>query len=132
VNYRHVIDWLVRKPGAFADYRYQADLFPSSLFRVAYDRLRSHYAGNAAKQYLKILELAARENEALVEAAIGRLCDLDQTLSFEAVEALVLCGQKLAAPTAVRVDDVDLAAYDQLLDGKGGPVAALGLGVGHE
>jgi hypothetical protein len=47
VNYRHVIDWLVRKPGAFADYRYQADLFPSSLFRVAYDRLTSQHAGNA-------------------------------------------------------------------------------------
>jgi len=30
VNYRHVIDWLVRKPGAFADYRYQADLFPAA------------------------------------------------------------------------------------------------------
>jgi hypothetical protein len=132
VNYRHVIDWLVRKPGAFADYRYQADLFPSSLFRVAYDRLKNHYAGGADKQYLKILELAARENEALVEAAISRLCDLDQTLSFEAVEALVLCGQKLAAPTAVRVDVVDLSAYDQLLDGGGGPTAALGLGVGHE
>src|ERR1019366_402566 len=36
VNYRHVIDWLVRKPGALADYRYQADLFPSSPFPVAY------------------------------------------------------------------------------------------------
>jgi hypothetical protein len=30
------------------------------------------------------------------------------------------------------VDDVDLAAYDQLLVGEGGPAAALGLGVGHE
>ena len=129
VNYRHVIDWLVRKPGAFADYRYQADLFPSSLFRVAYDRLKSQYAGGADKQYLKILELAARESQSLVEAAIGRLCDLDQAMSFEAVEALVLCGQKLAAPTAVRVDEVDLSAYDQLLDGQ---TAGMGLGVGHE
>lgn len=129
VNYRHVIDWLVRKPGAFADYRYQADLFPSSLFRVAYDRLQSQYAGSAAKQYLKILELAARENQALVEAAIARLCELDQAMSFEAVEALVLCGQKLAAPTVVRVQAVDLSAYDQLLDGD---ALAMGLGVDHE
>jgi len=129
VNYRHVIDWLIRKPGAFADYRYQADLFPSSLFRVAYDRLKSQYAGSADKQYLKILELAARESQSLVETAIGRLCDLDQAMSFEAVEALVLCGQKLAAPTAVRVDEVDLSAYDQLLDGQ---TAGRSLGVGHE
>jgi hypothetical protein len=127
VNYRHVIDWLVRKPGAFADYRYQADLFPSSLFRVAYDRLKSQYADSADKQYLKILELAARENESLVEAAIGHLCDLNRAMSFEAVEAVVLCRQKLAAPTSVCVDEVDLSAYDQLLDGE-----ALEMGVSHE
>ena len=129
VNYRHIIDWLVRKPGAFADYRYQADLFPSSLFRVAYDQLQSQSAGSASKQYLKILELAAKENELLVEAAISRLCELAQAMSFEAVEALVLCGQKLAAPTAVRVEEVDLSAYDRLF---AGDAAALVTGVGHE
>ena len=129
VNYRHVIDWLVRKPGAFGDYRYQAELFPSSLFRVAYDQLKSQCVSSADKQYLKILELAAKENESLVENAIGHLCDLAQAMSFEAVEALVLCGQKLAAPTAVRVDEVDLSAYDQLLDGQ---AAQVGLGVSHE
>jgi len=129
VNYRHVIDWLVRKPGAFAGYRYQADLFPSSLFRVAYDRLKSQCAGNADKQYLKILELAARESQSLVEAAIGHLADLEQAMSFETVEALVQSGRRMAAPTVVRVDEVDLSAYDQLLDGE---AASLGLGVGHE
>jgi hypothetical protein len=129
VNYRHVIDWLMRKPGAFADYRYQADLFPSSLFRVAYDRLKSQYAGSADKQYLKILELAARENESLVEGAISRLCELDQSMSFEAVEALVLCGQQMAAPTAVRVQEVDLSAYDQLLSAE---CSAMGQGGSHE
>ena len=126
VNYRHVIDWLVRKPGAFADYRYQADLFPSSLFRVAYDRLQSQYAGSADKQYLKILELAAKESQSLVEGAIGRLVELDQAVSFEAVEALVQSGQQLAAPTAVRVAEVDLSTYDQLL---GDIAAPRGLGV---
>jgi hypothetical protein len=121
VNYRHVIDWLVRKPGAFAEYRYQADLFPSSLFRVAYDQLQNHYAGGADKQYLKILELAAKESQGLVEVAIGHLVERERAMSFEAVEAWVLCGQKLSAPTAVRVDEVDLSAYDQLLEGEAGP-----------
>jgi hypothetical protein len=129
VNYRHIIDWLVRKPGAFADYRYQADLFPSSLFRVAYDRLQSQCAGSADKQYLKILELAAKQSQTLVELAIGQLVELDRAMSFQAVEALVQSGQALSAPTAVRVDEVDLSAYDQLLDGEAAP---LGLGVSHE
>jgi hypothetical protein len=30
VDYRHIIDWLVRKPGAFENYRYRRDLFPTS------------------------------------------------------------------------------------------------------
>ena len=135
MNYRHVIDWLVRKPGAFTDYRYQADLFPSSLFRVAYDRLKSQYAGavgRADKQYLKILELAARQSESLVEAAIGHLCDTDQPMSFEAVEAWVQSGQKLSAPTAVAVDAVDLSAYDQLLDGDTAPAGMEVQEVSHE
>ena len=37
INYRHVIDWLVRKPGAFENYRYREDLFPTSRFRMTYD-----------------------------------------------------------------------------------------------
>jgi hypothetical protein len=131
IDYRHVIDWLVRKPGAFADYRYQADLFPSTVFRVAYDRLKRQYAASADKQYLKILELAARESQALVEAAIGRLCERDQAMSFEAVEALVLGGQESAVPTAVRVDQVDLSVYDRLLDGQAARMVP-GAGVGHE
>jgi len=35
VDYRHIIDWLVRKPRAFANYRYREDLFPTSRFRMA-------------------------------------------------------------------------------------------------
>jgi hypothetical protein len=50
-------------------------------------------------------------------------------MSFEAVEALVQSGQQLAAPTCVRVDAVDLSAYDQLLED---PAAAMGLSVGQE
>ena len=40
IQYRHIIDWLVRKPGAFDNYRYRDDLFPTSRFRIAYDALK--------------------------------------------------------------------------------------------
>ena len=39
IDYRHVIWSLVRKPGAFARYRYREELFPSIVFRRAYDAL---------------------------------------------------------------------------------------------
>jgi hypothetical protein len=34
VDYRHIIHWLVRKPGAFENYRYRDELFPPSRFRM--------------------------------------------------------------------------------------------------
>ena len=37
VDYRHIIDWLVRKPGAFDHYRYREELFPTSRFRMTFD-----------------------------------------------------------------------------------------------
>jgi hypothetical protein len=40
VDYRHITEWLVRKPGAFKNYRYKEDLFPSSRFRMSYDALQ--------------------------------------------------------------------------------------------
>ena len=71
INYRHVIDWLVRKPGAFKDYRYFDAMFPTSRFRRAYDALQEQSPGRAAKDYLRILELAAKESEAGVDAVLG-------------------------------------------------------------
>ena len=71
IEYRHVIDSLVRKPGAFAHYRYRADLFPTHRFRMAHDVLcRAHSASlKADKEYLRVLHLAARESESGVDAA---------------------------------------------------------------
>src|ERR1019366_6332925 len=39
VDYRHIIDWLVRKPGALEHYRYRDELFPTSRFRMTFDLL---------------------------------------------------------------------------------------------
>lgn len=61
INYRHIIDWLVRKPGAFENYRYRDDLYPNTRFRMAYDWLQDNRPVRAVKEYLKILYLAARK-----------------------------------------------------------------------
>jgi hypothetical protein len=60
INYRHVIEWLIRKPGAFDGYRYRSELFPTSRFRLAYDQLAATASGRADRDYLEILLLAAR------------------------------------------------------------------------
>ena len=116
INYRHVIDWLVRKPGAFADYRYREDLFPTIRFRMAYDWLKGKKGeGRADREYLKILHLAASESESGVEAALALLFDFDADIDAETVKGLVDAGIELTAPRDVTIDEVDLTTYDQLL-----------------
>src|SRR5512135_2027298 len=58
IDYQHVIHSLVRKPGAFAAYRYRDDPFPTTTFRQAYDRLASSGIERADREYVRIVHLA--------------------------------------------------------------------------
>jgi hypothetical protein len=118
IDYRHVIDSLVRKPKAFADYRYRAEMFPSSRFRAAYDRLAQQRPKGADKEYLKILHTAACEGEAKVEAALLRLMDRQQPLGAAAVEVELRHGDVQPSVAQATVGAVDLSLYDGLLEGK--------------
>lgn len=116
INYRHIIDWLVRKPGAFDNYRYRDALFPTSQFRFAYDHLcRNHSQKYAVKEYLKILELAAKENESSVNDVLRILISTGSSISSCDVKELVLADRMIPAITDVDVKQVDVSIYDELL-----------------
>jgi hypothetical protein len=71
VDFRHVIVPLLRKPGAFINYRHREALYPSPVFRAAHDRLVSdHGERPGVIEYLQVLKLAA---EASVDAVEGLL-----------------------------------------------------------
>ncbi len=71
IQYRHIIDSLIRKPGAFERYAYKKDMFPSTRFRMVYDGLMEARTSRvAAKEYLQVLNLAAKGSESLVDEAI--------------------------------------------------------------
>jgi len=114
INYRHIIDWLVRKPGAFERYRYRDALFPTSRFRIAYDLLKEADPLRGHKQYLAILYLAATENETAVDECLRRMIDRQEPISAQAVQAIVKAEPDLSPPRDARVDPVDLDEYDQL------------------
>lgn len=119
IDYRHVIWSLVQKPGAFARYRYREDLFPSLVFRRAYDALSDALDQRKADiEYLRILHLAASTMETVVEAAIAREMDLGDCPQASTIKAAV-------APENVEVPEidtlsVDLGSYDELLMDKQG------------
>jgi hypothetical protein len=115
IQYRHVIDWLVRKPGAFANYRYRDDLFPTSRFRMAYDQLTARAPASAEREYLAILALAAKESEQGVDESLRALLHAEQAVSATAVETLLQGGRSVAPATQVVIEPVSLARYDALL-----------------
>jgi hypothetical protein len=119
VDYRHIIDWLVRKPGALEHYRYRDELFPTSRFRMTFDLLEEQlgkYQGS--KQYLKILELAARNSEVRVDAALRVLLEAgEEQISAEKIEAM-LGADHAVAVRDVQVTAVDLRIFDQLFTEK--------------
>jgi hypothetical protein len=116
VDYRHIIEWLVRKPGAFENYRYKQDLFPTSRFRMAYDGLQETAGERALKEYLKILKLAADEGETAVDEALRALLErkTEVSLTAEAIGALLPRLDTIAPVRLVEVAAVDLASFDQL------------------
>ena len=117
VHYRHIIDWLVRKPGAFENYLYRDDLFPTSRFRMAYDWLRCHRPSLAVREYLSILELAARESESAVDDALRSLVAVSAPIGFETIAGRVRSHASPARANDVVIDAVDLGVYDALLEG---------------
>ena len=118
INYRHIIDWLVRKPGAFENYVYREELFPTSRFRMAYDALREAQPERGHKEYLGILYLAARQSETAVDEALRTLLASDRPVTRAAVEALVHRAEEVPAVTDVIVEEVDLLSFDELLTHK--------------
>jgi hypothetical protein len=116
VDYRHIIDWLVRKPGAFEHYRYRDELFPTSRFRMTFDLLQEQLGrSQGSKQYLKILEMAAKNSEAGVDAALRAMLAADaEQISAKGVEAMLGADHGVAIRD-VQVAAVDLRLFDQLL-----------------
>lgn len=116
IDYRHVIWSLVRKPGAFARYRYREELFPTLVFRRAYDALRDCRGDRADVEYVRILHLAASTMEVDVERALQLLLERRQPFDYAAVKQLA-APEPSVVPLLSVPSVPDLAVYDALLAG---------------
>jgi len=114
INYRHIIGSLIRKPGAFENYKYREELFPTSHFREAYDDLVANATMKAVREYLHILHLAATYSETEVDLALQEILDGGERISLYAVTEMVTRPNRMSR-TDVKVDAVNLCHYDQLI-----------------
>ncbi len=114
IDYRHVIASLVRKPGAFENYRYREEMFPSTVFRQAYDLLVKQDPRHASRRYLEILEWAAMNSESAMEGSLKHLLDSGEELGFDRLVEMSVC--PVAEPLDINIPLPDMAAYDELLE----------------
>lgn len=121
IDYRHIIQALLRKPGAFARYRHREELFPDATYRAAHDKLvRDHGQRPGELEYLRLLKLTAELGS---RAVVGRLSELVGAAvppwRTESVRQF-LCPSLVV--TLVEAP-VNLAVYDALLGGEVADVA---------
>lgn len=113
IDYRHVIQALLRKPGAFARYHYREELFPSSTYRRAYDRLvQDHGPGPGELEYLRLLKLTAELGSSAIEGLLSEMLGVGTPPWRTATLRSLLCPSprvELMEPA------VDLSVYDALL-----------------
>ena len=115
IDYRHMIWSLVRKPGGIARYVYREEMFPSVVFRRAYDAIQTPHRGlKGDLEYLRILHLAASTLEADVEVALTLLLAGTTAITADAVKALVTTAATIDVPAMVP-QRIDLGAYDALI-----------------
>ena len=115
IDYRHIIWSLVRKPGAFERYRYREELFPTPVFREAYDMLADTLASTRKTdiEYLRILHLAASTMECEVDVAL-RLVLADGAVPLADLVKELVVRERPEIPD-VRPMAPDLGEYDSLL-----------------
>jgi hypothetical protein len=84
IRWRDLVGWLVRKPGAFAHYRYREAMFPTAQHRELHAALCEKLEQYAAdREYLLILNAsAALESDAVAEA-LGRMLSREMALTVE-------------------------------------------------
>ena len=119
IDFRHVIDSLIRKPGAFVNYKYLNHMYPTTRFRMAYDQLLQNTTeASAVKQYLKLLYAAKHEGLDLVDDALRWFLTEGRAITADDVLQVVASQHQLPAPTDVQVEAPDLSTFDSLLQHK--------------
>jgi hypothetical protein len=118
INYRHIIDSLLRKPGGFRNYRYREDLFPQDVFRRAWEALNEQLPPRKADlTYLRILKQAAIGLESDVAQALALLLENQDQNLWDEKTITELIGA-IAAPPAIPTlapQEVNLSIYDQFI-----------------
>jgi len=117
IDYRHIIDHLLRKPGAFAHYVHREELFPDTAFRLAYDRLIADHGERSGQlEYLHLLKLASEVGESAITSIIGELSGPGHPSHWTVAQLRSLLDLESSPKVLeMELEPPNLASYDALL-----------------
>lgn len=122
IDFRHVIDSLVRKPNAFVHYRFREHMFPTLDFRRVFDAMTTTIGEESAiRVYLRMLQVAKNEGMASVDPFIAKVLIGSAEMSKKPLLAMLDAIQMSVQATVVddvQVEVPDLKPYDDLLEHK--------------
>jgi hypothetical protein len=91
-------------------------MFPTLVFRRAFDQLQSARPSMAVREYLRLLHLAASTSEVEVGQAIECMLASNELATFDACRAR-MPSLKQPVPQLSSAPVIDLSTYDRLLAG---------------
>jgi transposase len=110
----HVIDGLLKKPGAMKDWKYRSVLFERPAWNIFYNKLISK--GGKDKEYLKCLSLISKHGRELVTLAMEISMEGDEELSSVSLSKLIT--NDMNNIHEIQPLEMDLHHYDVFLNGE--------------
>ena len=115
IDYRHMVENLKRKPGAFARWVFRDDVFPRAIYRQTWEALSAQLPERqACKTIVGLLSLAADGHEATLAHELEELHARGELPDVDALTRQI-APRSTGVPTVV-VKLPALASYDALLE----------------
>lgn len=113
INAEHVIDGLLKKPGAMKDWKYREVLFERPAWKMFYERMIA--AGSSDKDYLKCLKLISKHGHELITVAMELSIESSEELSAAQLSRIIL--NEMENVYDIKPLELDLQQYDDFLIG---------------
>lgn len=114
IDYRHLVQALQRKPGAFARWVHRDAAFPRAVYRHTWDRLiAARPEREACRTMVGLLALAAKGHEAQLAAELEQLIEIGVLPELAALEQMLAPPPTAAPKVSVRLPGLEV--YDAML-----------------
>lgn len=114
IDYRHLVESLSRKPQAFRRYIFRDELYPTNIFKSAWEILDKELdQRSACSNYVGLLKLSTEYGEEFISKLLNKL--IDEGKIPRVTELKELLPQKPQSRVRVEVDSREPKSYEELL-----------------